>query len=444
MVSVSKVSSEITSLNDLLQHQLVIPSYQRPYVWTTDHIDKLVEDLAEFAKNGSQPEYFMGSILLYKKSESGSVYEIIDGQQRLTSLLILKSALGEKDQLKNFIILPVSIEQVKKIDRYVRSILSSTSHIDWHEKVFPVIRFNKIVTPSQDEAFTFFDAQNSRGVRPSQTVQIKAYHLRAPNISEAENIINAKQWESLEKTVHEFGIDNLLETLIAEVFWRVRNWQGQLRHSFENEIEESLVREFNQRARPNLKGWPGALTIRAPLYQGTHTFNYLLHYTGTLKKICFEPQGSLYKLIKEVYRPNSKYLMNFLLLGVVTYFDRFQYERLYEFAIALTRLVTIVRLKNSRIYHNSLERSYLRTEVKQSFLDMILLAHDPEEVLEKMQEMAAQKLIGKTFQSFVEDAYLDKFSKTEETEKSTVKTRFIESLISANLFELSKPQEQAL
>lgn len=429
MISKEKqVSSKIVRLDDLLGLSLEIPSYQRPYVWTEKQIARLISDLAEFAKSEGQSEYFMGSILLYKKDNK---FEIIDGQQRLTSLLILKAALGSNgEQVKNFNILPISIAQVKNIYGFVNKLPATISHDDWNNKVFPAIRFNKIITTSQDEAFTFFDAQNSRGVRPSQTVQIKAYHLRAANISEAENIINAKQWESLEKTVHEFGIDNLLETLIAQVFWRVRNWQGQNRHLFENEIEDSLVKEFNQRTRSNLTSRPGALTIRAPLYQGTHTFTYFVHYTEVLKKVCFEPQGTLYPLVKNVYRPNSSYLMNFFLLGVVTYFDRFQYERLYEFAIALTRLITIVRLKNSRIYHNSLERSYLRGEVKQNLLDMILLSYDPDEILSKMQDMVMARMQrdGESFDRLL--------TKTYETER--VKSRFVSSLESAGLFESLK------
>lgn len=433
MISKEKqVSSDIVRLDDLLGLSLEIPSYQRPYVWTEKQIARLISDLAEFAKSEGQSEYFMGSILLYKKDNK---FEIIDGQQRLTSLLILKAALGSNgEQVKNFNILPISIAQVKNIYGFVNKLPATISHDDWNKKVFPAICFNKIITTSQDEAFTFFDAQNSRGVRPSQTVQIKAYHLRAANISEAENIINAKQWESLEKTVHEFGIDNLLETLIAQVFWRVRNWQGQHRHLFENEIEDSLVKEFNQRTRSNLTSRPGALTIRAPLYQGTHTFTYLVHYTEVLKKVCFEPHGTLYPLVKNVYRPNSSYLMNFFLLGVVTYFDRFQYERLYEFAIALTRLITIVRLKNSRIYHNSLERSYLRDEVKQNLLDMILLSYDPDKILSKMQDMVMARMQrdGESFDRLL--------TKTYETER--VKSRFVSSLESAGLFESLKAQVQ--
>jgi hypothetical protein len=73
-----------------------IPPYQRPYSWTTEHAGELFEDLLNAMQNGAagEPEpYFLGSVVLAKE-ESEPDAQVIDGQQRLTTLTILLSAIA--------------------------------------------------------------------------------------------------------------------------------------------------------------------------------------------------------------------------------------------------------------------------------------------------------------------------------------------------------------
>lgn len=76
----------------------VIPEYQRPYAWTIDQIETLFEDLWDFATNvgGSRrsASYFLGSIVSFENDKQEQ--EIIDGQQRITSLLLLLRAIYTK------------------------------------------------------------------------------------------------------------------------------------------------------------------------------------------------------------------------------------------------------------------------------------------------------------------------------------------------------------
>ncbi len=70
----------------------VIPSYQRPYAWAVDQASELFDDLYDFYSIEPEEGYFLGSIVLIK--EEGKPYsEVIDGQQRLTTLTILLSAI---------------------------------------------------------------------------------------------------------------------------------------------------------------------------------------------------------------------------------------------------------------------------------------------------------------------------------------------------------------
>lgn len=69
-----------------------IPLYQRPYAWGERNIEQLVEDVRDLPDEGSQ-SYYLGSLVVWRKDDG--VYEVIDGQQRLTTLYLLLSALGE-------------------------------------------------------------------------------------------------------------------------------------------------------------------------------------------------------------------------------------------------------------------------------------------------------------------------------------------------------------
>ena len=95
-----------------IQHAFLIPEYQRPYAWTFDQVDTLFSDIWDFTESTGGPEreatYFLGSIVSFI-NEKGE-QEIIDGQQRITSLFLLLRAIYEKltkgaqtEESKNFI-----------------------------------------------------------------------------------------------------------------------------------------------------------------------------------------------------------------------------------------------------------------------------------------------------------------------------------------------------
>lgn len=76
----------------------VIPEYQRPYAWTDEQVETLFEDLWDFTatSGGTEREgsYFLGSVVSYENEEGEQ--EIIDGQQRITSLFLLLRAIYTK------------------------------------------------------------------------------------------------------------------------------------------------------------------------------------------------------------------------------------------------------------------------------------------------------------------------------------------------------------
>lgn len=95
------------------EQQFIIPEYQRPYAWGDDEVITLFDDLWNFtierSQQGGPKTYFLGSIVSFENDKGER--EIIDGQQRITSLFLLLRAIYSKlesaeivtDEIKNFI-----------------------------------------------------------------------------------------------------------------------------------------------------------------------------------------------------------------------------------------------------------------------------------------------------------------------------------------------------
>lgn len=88
------VDTEILTLKQVRSDALgfLIPSYQRPYVWSEDDVVKLFDDIRE-AFLAQEQEYFIGSVLSARRDTNGlRAYELIDGQQRTTTLMLISLA----------------------------------------------------------------------------------------------------------------------------------------------------------------------------------------------------------------------------------------------------------------------------------------------------------------------------------------------------------------
>ncbi|RJG18251.1 DUF262 domain-containing protein [Alcanivorax profundi] len=89
-----QVRTEVLTLETVGARNMgfVIPSYQRPYVWRDEDVIKLFDDIRE-AYLANEKQYFIGSVLsaIHEKGES-RLYELIDGQQRTTTLMLLSLA----------------------------------------------------------------------------------------------------------------------------------------------------------------------------------------------------------------------------------------------------------------------------------------------------------------------------------------------------------------
>lgn len=93
MVREESFKPEKMTVSELLSNRYnfyTIPEYQRPFKWKREQINQLILDVKESMGTG---EYFIGSIILIKKPDG---FDVIDGQQRLTTLTLILSAFYQK------------------------------------------------------------------------------------------------------------------------------------------------------------------------------------------------------------------------------------------------------------------------------------------------------------------------------------------------------------
>ncbi|WQZ42482.1 DUF262 domain-containing protein [Helicobacter pylori] len=104
----AKVEVELKKLHQILvdsDYFYQVPDYQRPYVWDKDHLGVLIDDLVGSYTNNKEDQYFCGSIVI-AENQKDKRWDVVDGQQRLTSFIILactilklyKNSLGQKSK----------------------------------------------------------------------------------------------------------------------------------------------------------------------------------------------------------------------------------------------------------------------------------------------------------------------------------------------------------
>lgn len=240
-----------------------IPSFQRPYSWTEEETGELFDDLYEFYESeGEEEQYFLGSIVLVKEDDKPHA-EVIDGQQRLTTLTILMAViasrlLGEdRNDFKSYIIEPGRASQgiaskprlrIRKRDRdffkkYIQEmdfdglfklnpetqdteakgniIRNAKLLMDRMEAKFEkgedIVKFGSFIvtrclmvavsTSTEQTAFRIFSVMNNRGMSLLATDIIKADVIGA--INDVKQRQYNEKWEELEVGLGRNGFHDL-------------------------------------------------------------------------------------------------------------------------------------------------------------------------------------------------------------------------------------------
>ncbi len=242
-----------------------IPAYQRPYAWTTEETNTLFDDLYSFFISESEEEnYFLGSIVLIKENTNRKS-DVIDGQQRLTTLTILFSVLAdnltdpkkkascmkrlqeEGDELAGIASLPrVFLREWDQefFNKYIQNVRLSDlfrldpatldteakRHIQENCKALAgkfketfqgdeaqLLKFSSFLlnrcylvvvsTPSQASAFRVFSVMNSRGLNLLPTDIIKSETIGKIPVNLQQSYTD--KWEELENQVGRDGFNEV-------------------------------------------------------------------------------------------------------------------------------------------------------------------------------------------------------------------------------------------
>lgn len=112
-------------VSDVFSDWYSVPSYQRHYVWTEDNVNALLDDVKDNYLEHSDDEYFLGSYIIQKRSDRDT-NDLLDGQQRITTLFLLFAFLRDydgtpqdvKDGLQDLVYQKANI--VRRIEERVR------------------------------------------------------------------------------------------------------------------------------------------------------------------------------------------------------------------------------------------------------------------------------------------------------------------------------------
>lgn len=419
---------QIVTLRKLLGDNLSIPGYQRPYRWSTDSAATLVNDTFN-AFITKIPEYRIGSVVLHNKDGK---LEIVDGQQRLTTLSILvycfyqadtsRAELKDLAQLLNATYNDLSTEAIvsnyqllsRKVneidttvaDRFIKYLLDECTMV-------------RIVTDNEQEAFQFFDSQNSRGKALDPHDLLKSYHLREMN-DEEENL-KIKIIDKWEGTKQKKLVQLFEDNLYPMVRWykyqdglgysakNIKTFKGikksnNYNFSVYNRAANLYIERFNQERMYELTsgGQINQFQLTQPIIAGKRFFEYTLHYL-MLKEQAEQLIDFKFKPTNQTdisYIPESGsgdgYIKTLFVNVVMFFIDKFnidaltdaRLEQLYKWAYSL-------RLVMKAVYKESVNR------YAQGFNDRVNSGVNMFERISEMQDPAELDAI---VLDFVEEA----------------------------------------
>lgn len=178
--------AKIISINELLQMEIDIPDYQRPYKWMIQNIEELLVDIStaidDAGKYRSPFKYRIGTIILHENKHG--VFDVVDGQQRIISLLLIKQCIEpgiDSPILKKKFANKVTQTNIHNNYMFIREWFSLKNDDDKKNFIHAFDEILEVVVVGVEkisEAFQLFDSQNTRGKALDPHDLLKAYHLR--------------------------------------------------------------------------------------------------------------------------------------------------------------------------------------------------------------------------------------------------------------------------
>jgi len=268
-----KIEAEINNLKKILvddENFYQIPDYQRPYSWDKDNLSDLIDDLKNSYLDNKNENYFCGSLVLVKNDDDLR-YDIIDGQQRITTFTIISCIFRDvyfdsvnkraQDYIKQSIqdqydeskrklkfltdikyqnsfeqtvLKKIDFKDVKNIEKefpdnkylqnayhinnFIKEILEDND-IDINEFIiwfYENIVLTVITCPSQDTAIQIFNVLNDRGMPLSSIDILKSSLMQKLQDNKEDRHVFKTVWADInsELTFNNLDIENMLNTYL--------------------------------------------------------------------------------------------------------------------------------------------------------------------------------------------------------------------------------------
>ena len=365
----SEEKAKILKIDDVLELNLRIPDYQRPYKWTIKHVQQLLDDLLTHFRNQEQV-YRIGTVVIHK---DGKNFDIVDGQQRLITLSLLLHSLGSEKNLLNQP-LTHSISKNNVINNYEFIKNYSISDTKAFKKyLLEICEMVYVELDDLDEAFQFFDSQNARGKPLESYDLLKAYHLREMR-NELDEIIY-QCVECWEKSAMSDDINNL-DKIINYILFRLRRWHYQEYAEVFISDELDIFKGVSKGADyPYLNGLLTGFQVNQTLFNGKCFFDYIKFYMGIYEQLFRKETGLLEQFeqidgtnletglinfldnYKNSNRVGDQYLRNLFECAILLYFDKFGNNNLSEFVAKAFFWVYRIRIEKDRISFKTIEKA---------------------------------------------------------------------------------------
>ena len=379
----------------LLGKDLSIPGYQRPYKWTIKHVQQLLDDLLTHFRN-QQQVYRIGTVVIHKYNEEK--LDIVDGQQRLITLSLLLYYLNNEKKFTDKSLLDKSVAHTLSESNIINNYNFIKNYSISDKKAFKkyileICEMVYVELDDLDEAFQFFDSQNSRGKPLESYDLLKAYHLREMKDKPKEIVHHCvERWE---KSALSQEINNL-DKIINYILFRLRRWHYQesgevftsdeletfkgvsesatypyLSPLFATKVVEKLAQQNPMFYHPRFVR-TNFQTIQT-LINGEQFFDYVQYYAEIYEKLFKEGIGLVDKVKKingkdlgkgvntflnnqdYYFRVGDKYLKNLFECIVLFYFDKFGEIYLDEFINKAFLWVYRIRFEYQRITFKTIE-----------------------------------------------------------------------------------------
>lgn len=341
--------ASIEKVEDLLGCNLRIPEYQRAYQWDTQNIEALLSDILNATNDAEQYQNFryrIGTILLHKRDD---VYDVVDGQQRILSLALLRLALEKtlgKASVTTSPILQQRFENKKtqrhfhENYRFCKAWLSRKG-TDAQKKIQAaygqLLEVVVIRVAKETEAFQLFDSQNARGKALAPHDLLKAYHLREMKDEPYEMARVVARWEARKPQV----IENLFNWYLFPIWnWTQRKKTGDFTAKDIDVYKGIPANAPYAYAKRALRAMP-CFQLTDPFIAGADFFGMVEYYLGLLGDVNDRVKDILPKTPRVPASTGLGYATNLFICALLCYYDRFRdfdvsvVKMLFEWAFML-------------------------------------------------------------------------------------------------------------